>query len=97
MMSERPATESTEVVISAATTLLGAVLGVALAFGLWTQLHRSTQSSLLSPAVAALGIGLSLTGLALPRFSTRLFLLGLGVSLVAAFFLAGPLFQSIAP
>lgn len=96
MMSERPVPESTDVVILTATGLLGAVLGAAVAFGLWTQLHHSADG-LVTPAVAALGIGLSLTGFALPRFTTRLFLLMLGLSLLAAFFLGGPFFKTLAP
>ncbi|MDP9025569.1 MAG: hypothetical protein M3N13_09370 [Candidatus Eremiobacteraeota bacterium] len=96
MMGERPAPESTEIVILVATALLGVVLGTAVAFGLWTQLTRSSSAGLLSPAVAVIGIGLSLAGFGFPRFATRLFFIALGAALVAAFFFGGALFKGIA-
>lgn len=97
MMSEKPVPEATELVILVSTALLGAVLGMGIAFGLWTQLHESADGALVTPAVAALGLGLSLTGFALPRFTSRVFLLVLGLALVAAFFLGAPIFRTLAP
>ncbi len=97
MMGERPAQEPTQFVIWGATGLLAAVLSVAIAFGLWTQLHQMQEGSLLGAAVTALGAGTSLVGFSAPRATTRLFLVVFGVVMIAAFFLGGPAFQTLAP
>ncbi len=95
-MDQRPVAEATDLVIVTATTLLGAVLGAGAAFVLWIAL-RGNHAVFSSAAVAALGAGLAITGFALPRAATRLFLSGLGIALVAGFFLGAPAFRQLTP
>jgi len=89
MMKERPAQLPAEVVIGVSTTLLAAILGVGVAFGLWSQLHHTTVPGVLTAAVVALASGLIMIGFAVQNLSTRLFLVVAACSLALAFF-AGP-------
>lgn len=96
-MGDRPVQEPTELVIGGAIALLGIVLGAGFAFALWSALHHTDERAILSGAVGALGVGLVLVGLATSRFTTRLFLVVLGLVFAASFFLGGPAFATLSP
>ena len=96
MMRERPLQEPSELVIWSATTLLGALIGLAAAFMLWTQLHRTGEPTMLDGAVFSLGFGFGLMGLALPGLTRRLFLVVLGCTLLIGYFALGGAFSAIA-
>lgn len=89
MMKERLAQRPAEVVIGVSTALLAAVLGIGVAYGLWSQLHQTNVPAVLTAAVVALASGMIMIGFAIRNLSTRLFLVVAACSLALAFF-AGP-------
>ncbi len=96
MMHERPLQEPSDLVIWGAASLLGVLLGVAVAFMLWTQLHRTGDPAMLGGAVVALGGGLGLMGLSLRGLTGRLFLAALACALLLGFFTLGGAFSTLA-
>jgi hypothetical protein len=97
MMGSRPVGEANEAVIWGSASLLGVLAGVGLAFGLWSQLHGSSEPALLTAAVASLSAGLGLIAVALENIPARLFLVALAMALPIAFFGGGPAFAAISP
>ena len=96
MMGERPAQDSADFVIWGSTAALSLISGIGAAFALWNMLHRSNAPDVASAAVAALGVGLGLIGFAVPKPVARLFLLGLAVTTLAAYFLGAEAFAALA-
>jgi hypothetical protein len=97
MMPERSVPEPSDYVIWGASSLLALVLGLGSAFFLWVVLHRSEHPELARGAVASLGLGLVLIGVAVDRPMTRAFFILLAVVLAAAFAFGGPEFARLAP
>ena len=97
MMGEQPARGSANVIIFSATALLAVVVALGVAYGLWTELHRTSERAVLTAAVSALGAGTGLLGFAMDKLVTRLFLLVLGTTLILGFFFGGPIFGVINP
>jgi hypothetical protein len=97
MMRSSPASQANEAIIWGAAVMLGLVVGVAIAFGLWSQLHRSAEPGLLSAGVSSLSAGLALVGVAQRNGASRLFFISLAVGLPTAFFVGGPAFAAISP
>lgn len=97
MMNERPASVPAEMVIGVSTALLGVLVGVGAAFGLWSQLHHTATPSVLDTAVVALAGGLALVALAVQSFAARLFLLVAALTLALAFFSGATLFATLVP
>jgi hypothetical protein len=95
MMREHPVQSSTQVIIGASTVLLGMIMGVGTAFGLWSQLHHTAEPAMLTAAVVALATGLALVGIAVQNTATRLFLVVAAGSLALAFFSGGGAFASL--
>jgi uncharacterized membrane protein YccC len=88
-------TEPTEVVIWSSASLLGILVGVAAAFGLWSGLRRTSDPQLLTLAVVSLSAGFGLVGSALRSLPARLFLLALAAALAVAFFMGGSAFAGL--
>jgi hypothetical protein len=86
MMKERPAQVPAEIVIGTSTALLGMIVGVGTAFGLWSQLHHTSAPGVLTAAVVALATGLLLIGIAVQHLNSRLFMIVAACSLALAFF-----------
>ena len=97
MMGEQPAKAPADAIIFAATALLGIVVGVGVAFSLWTELHRTSEHAVLSAAVSAFSVGMGCIAFAVAKPAARLFLLVFAVTLVMAFFLGGGVFSTISP
>jgi hypothetical protein len=85
----------TEFVIGASWALLGVVLGVAAAFGLWSQLQHTMEPGILTSAVAALAAGLVFIALAVRTTGVRLFMLAAGLALALAFFAGAGAFGAL--
>ena len=96
MMKERPALVPSEIVIGTSTALLGMIVGVGTAFGLWSQLHHTSAPGILTAAVVALATGLALIGLAAQTLSARLFMIVAACSLALAFFAGTAAFSTLA-
>jgi hypothetical protein len=97
VMPDRSLPEPTDYVIWGASGLLALVLGLGSAFFLWVALHRTDRVDLADGAVASLGLGLLLIGMAAERPATRVFCVLLAVVLVVGFALGGPEFARLAP
>lgn len=95
MMKERPAQVPAEVVIGISAALLGVILGIGAAYGLWSQLHHTAEPTMLTAAVVALTTGLALVACSVQTFSTRLFLAAAALSLALAFFAGSGAFASL--
>ena len=89
MLKERPAQVPAEIVIGTSTALLGIIVGVGTAYGLWSQLHHTSAPGILTAAVVALAAGLIMIGAAVQNINSRLFMIVAACSLALAFF-AGP-------
>ena len=89
--------EPAELIIFGTTALLAIVLGIGVAFGLWSQLHHTSQRAILIAAVSALSAGTGCVGFAIEKPAARLFLLVFGATLLLAFFLGGPIFATLVP
>ena len=90
MLDERPLREPSELVIWGASSLLAAIVGIGVSFGLWMQLHQTKHTAILMTAVLAISLGLGLIGLAVRTRLTRVFLLVLAGTLLAGFLAASP-------
>jgi hypothetical protein len=97
MMGSRSSNAPTEMIIRGASALLALVVGVGLAFGLWSQVHRVAEPSSIEVAVASLGLGLGLIAVGLRYAAGRIFLAVMAVTLVLAFFGGGHAFAGITP
>lgn len=97
MMGEQPAREPADLIIFGTTALLAVVVGIGVAFGLWSALHHTSQRAVLTAAVTAISAGAGCLGFAIEKLIGRLFLLVFAATLVLAFFLGGPIFGTLAP
>jgi hypothetical protein len=97
MMDERPHAEPTEYVIWSAGGLLALVVGLGAAFTLWTALGPLAQTGLAVLAVGALGAGLLLIGLAVPKPFARMILLVFAAALLTGFAFGGTQFGRLTP
>jgi hypothetical protein len=97
MMKERPAQVPAEIVIGTSTALLGMIVGVGIAFGLWSQLHHTSAPGVLTAAVVALSAGLIMIGAAVTHLNTRLFMIVAACSLALAFFAGPAIFTTLTP
>jgi hypothetical protein len=97
VMPDRSLGEPTEYVIWGASGLLALLLGLGAAFVLWAGLHRSAEVALVDAAVAILGAGLLLLGLATERPLVRLFIILFAVMMAAGFAVGGPEFARLLP
>ncbi len=96
MMGSRPVREPTELVIWSASSLLGIVIGIGIAFTLWVQLHRTAEPGVLNGGVLAVGAGLALVAIAVDNLTARLFIWATAAGLILGFFAGSGLFASLA-
>ncbi len=96
MMKEHPAQMPAELVIGVSASLLGVLVGVGAAFGLWSQLHHTADPGILASGVAALSAGSAFVALAVQSTASRLFLIAAACSLALAFFLGSGAFSHLA-
>jgi hypothetical protein len=96
-MRERSFGEPADYVIWLTSGLLSLLLGLGASFVLWVALHHSAQVVLARGAVGALGAGLFLIGLAMPKPLTSAFLALFSIMLVVGFTLGGPQFARLLP
>jgi len=92
---ERHAQHSTELIIQITTVALAVVSGIGAAFALWSMLHASPATAVVTGAVVALALGLGLISLAMPSRTARLFLMLMALSMAVAFFAGAGLFATL--
>ncbi len=74
---------------------LALLVGVGVAFALWSVLHASPATMAVTGSVAALTLGLGLISLALPSRTARLFFVVMAASMAVAFFAGSGAFAAL--
>ncbi|HEY1682097.1 MAG TPA: hypothetical protein VGF98_10710 [Candidatus Tumulicola sp.] len=97
MLPQHSVPEPTEVVIWTAGSLLGALLGLGGAFGLWLFLRHSDAQTAAHAAVVTVGAGIAVVGLSAERPPTRLFWIFLAGMLVVSYLFGGAEFARLVP
>jgi hypothetical protein len=97
MLPQHSVPEPNEVVIWTAGSLLGALLGLGGAFGLWLFLRHSDAQIAAHAAVITVGAGIAVVGLSAGRPSTRLFWIFLAGMLVVSYLFGGTQFARLVP
>jgi hypothetical protein len=97
MMGEQPAREPADLIIFGTTALLAIVVGIGIAFALWSEMHWTAARAVLTAAVGALAAGTGCLGFAFEKPVVRLFLLVFASTLLLAFFFGGPIFRTLIP